>query len=92
MVIFFYFLTLAQVSWPLPNLVLAAVLLINILEPSRGKIGLIAAISGAFFLDVFSGKFFGFWIITLVGVAIALKYLLKKYVNFELNAKIFGKN
>lgn len=92
LVIFLYFLTLAQVSWPLPNLVFPLVVLISVLDHSRRKASLIIAIFSGFFLDIFSGRFFGFWIVVLVAIVVAVKYFLKKYFRFELNAKIFGKS
>jgi rod shape-determining protein MreD len=83
----FYFLTLFESSflphfsfWHLLNLVLIAVVLINLFEARKGKIGLFSAFFGGFFLDIFSENFIGFWILILSGIAIFIKLVFKKNV------------
>jgi len=62
------------------NLVLIAVILINMLENPREMTGIFLAVSGGLFLDIFSERFFGFWIAILLLSAIFLKFVLKEYV------------
>ncbi len=87
LIIFFYILTLLQVSffphfsvWYLLNFVLISVLLINFFESQEKKLGLLAAFLGGFFLDIFSQFFLGFWVIILLITAVFIKLVLRKYV------------
>lgn len=86
LIFFLYILTVIQVSFLpyfnffIPNSVLVLVGLINLWERPNRITGIIAAFSGGFFLDIFSGKFFGFWIIISIALAILIKYLFKKYL------------
>lgn len=82
-------LTLAQVSFLphfifAPNLVLIFIILINFWEAPERLNGIIAAISGGLFLDIFSGRFFGFWIIISLVLAFLIKYLFKKHLWFAI--------
>jgi len=89
LIIFFYIATLLQTSF-LPhfsigyllNLVLISVVLINLFEDQGGKLGLLSAFFGGFFLDIFSQFFLGFWVIILLTTAIFIKLVLRKYVRF----------
>ncbi|MDO8424547.1 MAG: rod shape-determining protein MreD [bacterium] len=86
-IFFLYLLALIQASflpnfqfWGFaPNFVLALVVLINLFEGPQENVGVAAAFFGGFFLDIFSGRFFGFWIVILLASAIFIKYLFKKY-------------
>ncbi len=93
LIIFFYILVLLQTSFlvyfPIfgvfPNLILIAVILINLFERQQENLGIFSAFIGGFFLDnFFSGtlgiNFIGFYIIILLAVAIFIKFILKKYV------------
>jgi rod shape-determining protein MreD len=85
-----YFLCLLQTSFLVHfsikgivlNLVLIAVVLINIFENPREITGIFLAGFGGLFLDIFSERFFGFWIIVLLLTAVLLKFILKEYVRF----------
>lgn len=82
----FFILAMLQVSflphfslvgW-VPNLVLITlVILASVVTP---KTGTIAALSGGFFLDVYSVLPFGFWIILSLVVFFAARYFLQYYV------------
>jgi rod shape-determining protein MreD len=84
----FYFLALFQTSFLVnfklfglvPNLVLIAVVLINIFEKPRDYSGLGAGFAAGFFLDVFSQSFFGFHVLILFSLSLFIKVILKKYV------------
>lgn len=88
LILIFYILTLLQTSFLVhfnilgivPNFVLIGVLFLNFLENSQKKDGIFAAFAGGFFLDVFSENFIGFYILILVGLAIFIKIILKKYI------------
>lgn len=88
LILFFYILVLLQTSFLVhfnikgivPNLVLVSVILINFFEKPKEYLGFLSAIIGGFFLDVFSENFIGFYILILVGLAIFIKFILKKYV------------
>ena len=95
-ILFFYFLTLFQVSFLVhfdikgivPNVVLISIILINILETPKGKYGVISAIAGGFFLDVFSEGFIGVKVLILTGLACLIKLILKKYVRIQIVQRI----
>ncbi|MFA4998905.1 MAG: hypothetical protein WC514_02690, partial [Candidatus Paceibacterota bacterium] len=48
------------------NLVLVTVILINIFENPREMTGIFLAGFGGLFLDIFSVRFFGFWMVILL--------------------------
>ena len=62
------------------NFVDMAVFGIALFERRRGNLGWLAAIWGGILLDLFSGRFFGFWIAALLGAVALIKMVLKKYV------------
>lgn len=64
------------------NLVLVTVILINIFESPREMTGIFLAGFGGLFMDIFSARFFGFWIAILLLTAVLLKFILKEYVRF----------
>lgn len=104
LIIFFYILVLLQTSFlvyfPIfgivPNLVLIAVILINLFEKQQENLGVLSAFIGGFFLDVFSSGFIGsnftplenFSLTGLIGInililaiiSILIKMVLKEYV------------
>jgi len=81
-----YFSTLIQTSllvhffWAFPNIVLIIIILINLFEKENDYLGLILAFEGGFFLDIFSGKFFGIWISISIALSVFIKFILKRYV------------
>ncbi len=87
----FYFLTLFQISF-FPhffltnslNFILILVVLINLFEPRKEKLGLFSAFFGGFFLDIFSENFFGFWVLIFLAIAVFLKFILRKYVQIPI--------
>jgi membrane associated rhomboid family serine protease len=89
----FYILTLLQTSFLVhfdvlgisANFVFILVVLINFLETLLGErrtlsIGLLAAVFGGFFLDIFSSKPIGFYLLILLGAALFIKLIFKSYV------------
>jgi len=82
----FYLIALAQSSFApyfliwLPNFSLLLVALVNFLEPKDEIFGFGAAFLGGFFLDIFSEKFFGYYVIISLGIAFLFKGLLKNII------------
>ena len=70
------------------NLILISVIIWNILESRKSLFGLSNAVIGGFFLDIFSSRIFGFYILILLVVAISIKFILKKYVKIPIIKKI----
>lgn len=66
------------------NLVLIAVIIINLSEKPERKVGLFLAFWGGFLLDMYSEKFIGFWILTLLVISIFIKSFFKRYVRNPL--------
>jgi len=62
------------------NFIDLAVLVIALFERRRGAVGWLAALWGGIFLDMYSDRFFGFWMIVLFAIVGAIKLILKKYV------------
>lgn len=83
-----YFLTLLQTSFMVffdingyvLNLVLAAVLVFNFLENQRSDRGLVLAVFGGFFLDIFSS---GNWTLILIAASLFIKYVFKKHIQLR---------
>ncbi len=90
-IIVFYFLVLIQTSFlvhftvfdAVPNLVLISVIIWNFLEKRKNYFGVINGLIGGFFLDIFSGRFIGFYILILAGLAIFIKLIFKRYVRIQ---------
>ncbi|MFH1713981.1 MAG: hypothetical protein ABH831_00015 [Candidatus Nealsonbacteria bacterium] len=88
--VLFLFLGLAQTSFMvyfsffgiIPNLLLISVIILNLLEKSEKKSGLVLAVWAGFILDLFSfgSSIFGFYAGLLLLLAIFIKFILKKYV------------
>ncbi len=62
------------------NLVDAAVAAVALFEKRGNRLGWWAAAWGGVLLDLYSGRFFGFWIIILLGIVAFIKLIIKKYV------------
>lgn len=94
-IIVFYFLVLIQTSFLVhfnilgivPNLVLISVVLWNLFEKSKNYFGLYAALIGGLFLDIFSNRFIGFYILISFALAIFLKLVFKRYVRIPFIEK-----
>ena len=88
----FYFLVLLQTSFlvhfrffgGIVNLIFIAVILINIMQKPRDWSGLLAALSGGLFLDIFSAGFIGFYALILLASAIFVELVFKKYVSASI--------
>lgn len=87
-ILFFYILILFQISFLIhfnvggiiPNLIVIGVIFWNLFESPQKKFGILSAIVGGFFLDIFSQRPIGFHIAFLMVLAIFLKFIFKKYV------------
>jgi hypothetical protein len=62
------------------NLVDLAVAVVVLFEKRRHNMGWAAAFWGGIFLDLYSTRFFGFWIMVLLAMVAFVKLVLKKYV------------
>ena len=82
----FYLLTLLQSSFfvhfsnYVPNFVLIAVILINLLEKQKNNFGIISSLIGGFFLDVFFSSYIGYYVLISFFISISIKFIFKKYV------------
>jgi rod shape-determining protein MreD len=87
-IIAFYFLALFQASFMphfgiygvIPNIVLLAIFTVNFFEKQEGKVGFLVAIFGGFFMDIFSGRFLGFYVLISLGICFFVKYILRSYI------------
>ncbi len=92
LIIIFYILALLQTSFLIhfsffnitPNFILIAVLLLNLLEEPRKNNGIFGAVISGFFWDIFSNRPIGFHILILAGLAILIKIILRRYVQFPV--------
>lgn len=91
-IVFLYFLSLLQSSFfPHffnPNLILIAVIIINIYESPKEVFGVVAAFFGGFFLDVFSSGFFGYNVMALVLMSLVIKLVIKKNVRIPFTKEV----
>lgn len=71
-----------------PNLILIIVVLINFLETPQKNLGIFAAATGGFFLDIFSENFIGFHILILLALSFLIKFILRKYVYLPIIKQI----
>jgi rod shape-determining protein MreD len=81
---FFYFLAILQMSY-LPfiapfNLIVILVLLINLLEDPKEKLGTFSAVIAGIIIDIYSSGYLGFMALSLFFASIVLKYILSRYV------------
>lgn len=87
-IVVFYFLVLLQTSFlvhfnilgVVPNLALILAAFWNFFEKTKNYFGLYNAFLAGFFLDIFSQRPFGFYILILLTLAIFLKFFIRKYV------------
>jgi rod shape-determining protein MreD len=70
------------------NLPFLLIIIINLFEDKKEKIGIILALMTGLFLDFYSKYFFGFYILTFGVCAIFIKFFLKKYVRAPFGEKI----
>ena len=90
--VFLFFLCLLQTSFlvhfqvlgMVPNYVLFALLVINLVERVKDYSGIFAALFAGFFLDIFSGGFMGFWVSILLALSLLVKFVFKKNFRFIL--------
>ena len=84
--LFFYILSLLEIdflpffnlgSWLIPLLI---IVLISLFEKKEGILSYWSAFFGGLFLDLFSEKFFGFYILIFISLVIFIKLVLKVYV------------
>jgi rod shape-determining protein MreD len=99
LIFLFYFLVLIQTSFLIhfsfrgivPNFVLIAVIFINFFEKPEKRLGLISALLGGFYLDIFSLSFpvfFGFSTLTFLAISFFIKFILRRYVSLPSIKKI----
>jgi uncharacterized membrane protein SirB2 len=62
------------------NFVIVTVAAIAIFEYRHRRFSWFSAVCGGFFLDIYSQRFFGFWILALVFLVMIIKFAVKKYV------------
>jgi len=62
------------------NFITLPVVLFALFERRRHNLGWGLAVLGGFLLDIYSARFFGFWIIVLSFAVLAIKLGIKKYV------------
>ncbi len=95
----FYFLTLFQSSFlvhfsirgMVPNLVLIAVIIINLFTFKDFWFIFGSTVIGGFYLDVFSLNhfgFFGFYTLILIIISLFINFVLRRYVSFPIIEKI----
>ncbi len=97
LIIFFYLLTLFQNSFlihylyngNIVNIVLAFVIIFAFFQKEESHIGLIAALSGGLFLDIFSPYFFGLFTLTSLSFFLLIKFLKSffasnKFISFSI--------
>ena len=99
LLLFFYFLALFQTSflvhfnWQgiVPNLVLVALIFINLFEKPEKKLGIVSGLLGGFYLDIFSLSFqgfFGFYTLIALAISLFIKFILRKHVRFPVIKKL----
>jgi len=96
-IIFFYIFVLFESSFlvhfeifnKIPSLILPIVILWNILEKSKEQTGIFFAFFAGFFWDIFSSNFIGFHILILMGLAVLIKFVLKKYLQPAVKLSFF---
>ena len=94
--LFFYAISLVQTSFfshvirfPV-NFALLSVIIINLLEDRRENFGIYAAVLAGFFLDFFSARFFGYYILVSLALAFFIKLALKTNLRMDFDFK-YGK-
>jgi len=80
----FYTLTVIQSSflvhfiYCLPSLVLVSVLIINLKEEQKENFGLASGLIGGFFLDIYSDKCIGYYVVMFFIMGLFLKLVIKR--------------
>ena len=95
LVLIFYILAMIQASFLVHfqifgmvlNVSLLLVVLINIFENPQKYLGLWSALISGFFLDIFSTRLFGFWILIFFLAAIFVKLIFRKHVRIPFIAR-----
>lgn len=64
------------------NLVDMSVIAVALFERRRNRMSWVLALEGGIFMDIYSSRFFGFWILILLAAVAFIKLVLKKYVRF----------
>ena len=62
------------------NPVNIAVAVITLFEKRKNRFAWIAAFWAGFFMNIYSGLFFGFWILVYLGFVAIVKLIVKRYV------------
>jgi len=69
------------------NVVLLVVIGIAFIQPQGSLFPMAAAASGGFFLDVFSGKPFGYYLVILFVIALSIQIIIRRYVSLPFLEK-----
>lgn len=96
LILFFYILALFQTSFLIHlralNFILLLVIFLNLFEKSEENFGFIAALIGGFFLDIFSEKPIGFYILILFSLTFLIKIILRRYIQMSVLLKYESKS
>lgn len=95
LLLIFYLLSIFQTSFLVhfdikgivPNLIVIAVFVLNILEGPEKETGIFAALVAGFLWDIFSEKFIGYHILILTLFSISIKVILRNYVRVQITKK-----
>lgn len=95
-IVFFFILALIQSTFlaylgfygSLFNLILISVILINFFENPKNYSGVVSAIFGGFFLDIFSSRPFGFWILISFLLSLFIKFIIRKRVRIPFITRV----
>ncbi len=64
----------------IPNLILIVIVLVNLFEKEESYLGVFTALVGGFYLDIFSGRFFGLYLLLSFLISLFIKLVIKDYV------------
>ena len=70
-----------------PNLILILIIIVNFWEEKKKSLGIFSAFLGGLFIDVFSGRPFGFDILIYLAIALFVKMILKNYVRIPFGQR-----
>ncbi len=96
LILIFFILALLQSSFlvffsfkgRLLNLIIVLVVIINLAEDPKSKLGIFASLLGGFFLDLLSAGYFGQNMLMLSLISIFIKQFMKKYFHLSSPLKI----
>ena len=73
-----------------PNLIVVLIAAWSFLEMEKKlfSAALFCAVAGGFFLDIFSSRPFGFYIVMLVAIALFIKFFVRQYVRNPFRERI----